>query len=618
MKQLLSGNQAVARGAWEAGVAVASAYPGTPSTEILEEFARFPNVYAEWAPNEKVAVDVAVGAAYAGRRALAAMTHVGVNVAADSVFYASMTGVEAGLVIVTADDPEMHSSQNEQDNRRYAKFTRIPCLEPSDSQEAKDLVGAALAVSEQFDTPVFLRLTTRICHSSTPVEFGEQVQPPPPNPKFPRNPTKYVMIPGHARKKHPVIEERIQKLADFAETFAFNRVEWGESEEDGSPFGIVTCGVAYQYVKEVFPNAPILRLGMTYPLPPKLVQTFASRVQRLIVVEELDPFLEEEIKLMGIECEGKSIFPLCGEFDPRVVRDRAIEAGLLAPSARIPVPLHQIEGLEEPEIPPRPPVLCPGCPHRSVFHILSKLRVPVAGDIGCYTLGLVPPLSAIHTCGCMGAGIGVAHGAAQAGIEERMVAVIGDSTFFHTGLPALANVAYNRSNVVTIILDNRITGMTGHQHNPGTGYTLQMEETSAVDLEPVVRSLGIERVKTIPAFDVKALDETLKDYLKVDGPSVLIARDECALLPEARKRWLPLAVIADKCNGCTMCFRVGCPAILKSDELDPKTQRPKALIDPLLCTGCEVCAQVCPWQAILFRDQIEPEYQEPTATCEVK
>jgi indolepyruvate ferredoxin oxidoreductase alpha subunit len=357
---------------------------------------------------------------------------------------------------------------------------------------------------------------------------------------------------------------------------------------------------------------------MTYPLPTELIHAFASKLKRLIVVEELDPCLEEEIKLMGIECEGKSIFPLCGEFDPRVVRQSAIEAGLLLQSAHVPVPLHQIEVQDQPEIPPRPPVLCPGCPHRGVFHILSKLRVPVAGDIGCYTLGLVPPLSAIHTCGCMGAGIGVAHGAAQAGVGERMVAVIGDSTFFHTGLPALANVAYNRSNVVTIILDNRITGMTGHQHNPGTGYTLQMEETPAVDLEPVVRSLGIERVKTIPAFDVKALDETLKAYLKADGPSVLIARDECALLPEARKRWLPLEVIADKCNGCTMCFRIGCPAILKSDELDPKTQRPKALIDPLLCTGCEVCAQVCPWQAIPFRAQMEPEYPEQTATCEVE
>jgi indolepyruvate ferredoxin oxidoreductase alpha subunit len=486
-------------------------------------------------------------------------------------------------------------------------------LEPSDSQDAKDLVGAALDLSEQFDTPVFLRLTTRVCHSSTPVELGQQLHVSPRHEKFPRNPAKYVMVPGNARKKHPIIEERIRQLASFAETFPFNQVEWGDTA-----LGIVTCGVAYQYAKEIFPRASILRLGMTYPLPPMLVRHFASEVDRLIVIEELDPFLEEEIKLMGVECEGKSIFPMCGEFDPRVVRESAIEAGLLPQSASVPLALNKVEGRDMPEIPSRPPVLCPGCPHRSVFHILSKRRVAVAGDIGCYTLGLLPPLSAIHTCGCMGAGIGVAHGAAQAGIGERMVAVIGDSTFFHTGLPALLNVAYNKSDVVTIILDNRITGMTGHQHNPGTGYTLQLEETPSLELEPLVRALGIDRVKTVPAFDVKALDETLKEFLKADGPSVLIARDECALLPEARRRWLPLEVEAEKCNGCTMCFRIGCPAILKSDELDEKTQRPKALIDPLLCTGCEVCAQVCPRHAILFRDQVEvADKAAASGTCEV-
>jgi indolepyruvate ferredoxin oxidoreductase, alpha subunit len=601
MKRLLSGNEAVARGAWEAGVKVASAYPGTPSTEILEEFARYPNVYAEWATNEKVAVDVAVGAAYAGRRSMAAMKHVGVNVAADSVFYASMTGMEAGLVIITADDPDMHSSQNEQDNRRYAKFARIPCLEPSDSQEAKDLVAVALAISEQFDTPVFLRLTTRVCHSSTPVELGDGEEGPsaggPLLDKFPRNPTKYIMIPGHAKRRHPLIEERIRLIAEFAESFSYNRIEWGDTD-----LGIVTCGVSYQYAREVFPNASILRLGMTYPVPLGLVGQLAARVKRLIVIEELDPFLEEEIKLGGIACEGKSIFPLCGEFNPRVVRESAIEAGLLPRSAHVPV-----AELDKPEIPGRPPVLCPGCPHRPVFHVLNKRKVAVAGDIGCYTLGLLPPLSAVHTCGCMGAGIGVAHGAAQAGIGERMVAVIGDSTFFHTGLPALVNVAYNRSNVITLILDNRITGMTGHQDNPGTGHTLQMQETPPLALEPLVRALGIERVKTVPAYDVDAIDEAMKEFLKAEGPSVLIVREECALLPSARRRWLPLRVVADKCNGCTMCFRIGCPAILKSDELDAKTQRPKARIDASMCTGCEVCAQVCPWKAILFREQVTAE-----------
>jgi indolepyruvate ferredoxin oxidoreductase alpha subunit len=510
----------------------------------------------------------------------------------------------------------MHSSQNEQDNRTFAKFGRVPCLEPSDSQEAKDMVSAAFELSERFDTPVMLRLTTRICHSTSAVELGEHVERAPsisspvlaahrpafgaglaqagqaPDPKpFPRNISKYVMVPANAVKRHPVIEQRMKDIAAFAETYSFNRVERGDRA-----LGIVTCGVSYQYAKEVFPTASVLRLGMTWPLPEKMIREFATSVDRLIVIEELDPFLEEAIRLMGISCEGKSIFPITGEFDPRVVREAAIRSGLLPESAHVP--------LRDPEtgaLLGRPPVLCPGCPHRPTFYILNKLKVPVNGDIGCYTLGLIPPLSAIHTCGCMGAGIGVAHGAAQAGSPERHVAVIGDSTFFHSGIPPLINAVYNNSPIVTVILDNRVTGMTGHQDNPGTGRTLLGKESVVVELEPLVKACGVKHVQTVPAYDVKAIEKALKEYIKLNEPSVLIAVEPCALLPEVRKRWVPLEVLADKCNGCTLCFRIGCPAILKSEELDEKTQRPKALIDASMCTGCEVCAEICPRDAIPFR-----------------
>ena len=595
MIQLLSGNEEVARGAWDAGVAVASAYPVTHSTEILETLARFPNVYAEWAPNEKVAVDVAVGAAYAGKRALAAMKHVGLNVAADALMYAAMTGMEAGLVIVSADDPAMHSSQNEQDNRTLAKFARIPCLEPSDSQEAKDLTIAAFGLSERFDTPVMLRPTTRICHSTSSVELGERIDASllKSLQQFPRNPTKYVMVPGNAIKRHPIIEQRIVDIAKFAEKFPYNRIEEGDKS-----LGIITAGVAYQYAREVFPHASVLHLGMTWPLPKELVRKFATSVDRLIVIEELDPFIEEGVRLMGIQVEGKSIFPLIGELDPGVVRESAIRAGLLPEESRPPMIKVDVGVL-----PARPPVLCPGCPHRSTFYILNKLKVPVNGDIGCYSLALVPPLSAIHTCGCMGASIGVAHGAMKANDNERHVAVLGDSTFFHTGIPALINVVYNQSPVVTVIMDNRTTGMTGHQDNPSTGRTLQGKETTQVEIESLVRAMGVKHVKTIEAFQVEEIEKTLKEYIKLDEPSVLITREPCALLPEGRKRWVPLEVISEKCNGCSLCFRIGCPAILKSDELDERLQRPKALIDSGLCTGCEICAQLCPRDAITFRNQ---------------
>lgn len=610
MKRLLSGNEAIARGAWEAGAVVGAGYPGTPSTEILENYALYPNVYAEWSPNEKVALDVAIGAAYAGQRSFSTMKHVGLNVAADALFYAAMTGMEAGLVIISADDPSMHSSQNEQDNRQFAKFARIPCLDPSDAQNAHDLMIVAFDISEQFDTPVMVRPTTRVCHTTSPVEVGEERQHPRTQEKYPRNPSKYVMIPVNARKRHLVIETRIRELTEFSETFTYNTIEMRSKE-----LGIITSGMAYQYAREVFPEASILKLGMVYPLPPKLIHNFAGHVDKLIVLEELDPFVEDQVRLMGINLYKppslasaverypvtKTIFSMIGELDPSSVRQSAVAAGLL-PGNR--AASSQREDSQPVSMPARPPVLCPGCPHRSTFYILSKLGLPVNGDIGCYSLAVAPPLSKIDTCGCMGASIGVAHGAAVAGDTERHVAVIGDSTFFHTGLSALLNVAYNRSNVITIIMDNRVTGMTGHQDNPGTGRTLQQQEVPIIEIEPIVRALGIQKVLTVEAYDVETIEKTLKQWLKEDEPAVLITQEECALLPSARARWLPLEVISDKCNGCTVCFRIGCPAILKSEELDPKYHRPLAKIDPLLCTGCEICAQVCPRDAILFREQV--------------
>ena len=594
-KELLSGNEAVARGAYEAGVRVAAAYPGTPSTEILENLARYDAVYSEWSPNEKVALDVAIGAAYAGSRAMAVMKHVGLNVAADSLFYASMTGLEAGLVVISADDPNMYSSQNEQDNRHYAKFARVPCLEPSDSQEAKDLVAVALDMSEQFDGPVMLRLTTRISHSDTLVELGTPAAETLSEPhEYRIDRVKYVMVPGNARRRHPVIEERLERLKKFAEDFDHNRVEMGDTS-----LGIVTNGVAYQYAREVFPSASFLKLGMTYPLPELMIRDFVARVERVVVVEELDPFIEDQIRLMGIPVEGKSIFPLCGELDPTVVRQSAVDAGLLTASAAV-----EARQLETRGLPARPPLLCPGCPHRGVFVTTNKLKLVVSGDIGCYTLGFLPPLSALHTCGCMGASIGQAHGVSKAGIAQKHVAVIGDSTFFHTGIPALLNVAYNQSDTVVIILDNRTTAMTGHQQHPGTGMTLMGQPTHAVEFEELARAMGIQRVHTVDPYDLEEVETTLRDCLKTKGPAVVISRRECALLPDARRQWMALAIDEDRCNGCGLCFQVGCPAIVKSARRDERTQKALAWIDPLLCTGCEVCAQVCARRAILLRDEM--------------
>ncbi len=603
MRELLSGNEAVARGAYEAGVRVAAAYPGTPSTEILENLAHYDKVYSEWAPNEKVALDVAIGAAYAGSRALAVMKHVGLNVAADAFFYASMTGMEAGLVIVSADDPQMHSSQNEQDNRHYAKFARVPCLEPTDSQEAKDLVGVALDLSEEFDSPVMFRLTTRISHSDTLVTLKERTaEDPAEPPEYRIDRVKYVMVPGNARRRHPIIEERVKKIREFAETFPYNRVEMGESS-----LGIVANGVAYQYAKEVFPHASFLKLGMTYPLPERMIRDFAARVERLIVVEELDPFIEEEIRLMGIPVEGKSIFPICGELDPTIVRDSAVSAGLLPPSAAV-----EVKALvDAPPLPMRPPLLCPGCPHRGIFTVTNKLGLVVNGDIGCYTLGFLPPLSALHSCGCMGASIGVAHGVSKAGIRQKNVAIIGDSTFFHTGMPALLNVAYNNSNTVTIIVDNRTTAMTGHQDHPGTGRTLRGQPTYTVKFKDMVRAMGIEHVYTVDPYDLEQVEAALRICLEAEAPGVVISQRACALLPEVRREWLAIELDHDLCIGCGLCFDVGCPALVEAYHLNPAhDHRPlRPWIDPLLCTGCEICAQICEHRAILFHEELGEEQE---------
>jgi len=597
MKRMLSGNEAIALGAFEGGVRYASAYPGTPSTEVLENLATYKGVVSEWASNEKVAFDSALGAAFAGARALAAMKHVGVNVAADSLMSASYTGVRAGLVLVSADDPGTFSSQNEQDNRQYARFAKIPCIEPSDSQEAKDWTALGFEFSEQFDTVVMLRSTTRLSHSKSvvevdvPKERGEL----PPLPKFERKPTKYVTIPAHAKLRHPIVEDRVLKLKAYAETTPLNRIEWGDKK-----IGVITGGVAYQYAREIFEGYSILKLGLSYPIPEKMICDFAAQVETLVIVEELDPFWEEQIRAMGLVCYGKDIFPLTGEYTLTVVREGALKAGL---------PVKSVEKREPAQfafkVPPRPPALCPGCSHRAPFYSLSKHKVLVSGDIGCYSIGALSPFNAMDTIISMGASIGLAHGANQAGLEERMVAVIGDSTFFHAGVSALASAIYNNSPTMTVILDNGTTGMTGQQGNPGTGETLQGTRGKRVPIEPVVRAMGIENVWKVNALDEPAVDQAIKAALTVkDKPSVVIVEGTCVFLEGFHKRQV-VSVDTEACNGCSLCFRVGCPAILKSSEVDAKTKRPKAAIEPLLCVGCDVCLQVCPRDAIYRPEAVE-------------
>ena len=591
MKALMSGNEAIARGAYEDGITFASAYPGTPSTEIMEAFAKYDGVYAEWAPNEKVALEVGIGAALGGARALVVMKHVGVNVAADPLFTASYTGTEGGLVIISADDPSMHSSQNEQDNRNYARAAKIPMLEPSDSAEAKQFIKIAFRMSQEFDTPVFLRTTTRVSHSKSVIELEE-----PERAEEKRgirlDPSKYVMVPAKARERRVVVEERMERLRGFAEIFPENRMEINDTK-----VGIITAGMPYNYSKDAFPDYSYLKLGMVHPLPSGLIRTFASKVDKIYVVEELDPFIEEQVRAIGIEVAGKAVFPYTGEFDPGVV-----EAGVTG---------NRVEGANLPvrSLPQRPPNLCPGCPHRGLFHVLGRMKVFVTGDIGCYTLSFMKPLEGLDSCVCMGASVGMAHGMDKALEEEgRVVGVLGDSTFIHSGITPLLNMAYNKSNAVIVICDNRTTAMTGMQEHPATGRTLQGEETKALDFVELAKALGIDNVQVVNPFDIKETRRVIKEELSRKGPSLVISRAPCALLAVKQKtgRRLPLRIDPDKCTGCKACLGLGCPPIswqrLEDMEMkiEKKTKKQEgvAVIDSALCDGCTLCQQLCATGAI--------------------
>jgi indolepyruvate ferredoxin oxidoreductase alpha subunit len=579
-KTILSGNEAFARAAYEAGVQVASAYPGTPSTEILENMVHYPRIDASWAPNEKVAFEVGIGASMGGARTMVTMKHVGVNVAADPLFTFAYTGVRGGFVLVVADDPEMHSSQNEQDSRHYARFAKVPMFEPSDSQEALDFTRLAFQVSEQFDAPVMVRSTTRVSHSKSVVTLGE------PEAEFAstslqRNPEKFVMLPGNARKRHPVIEKKLAEMADWAATQPFNRIEEGSTD-----LGIITSGVAYQYAREVFPNAAFLKLGLVHPLPKALIRDFASRYGTIYIIEELDPFIEEQVRAMGIDVVGKEKVPLCGELSPGRLR----QAFNISPPNLTPI---------EEQLPPRPPNMCPGCPHRGVFYGLNRLKAFVTGDIGCYTLGFMPPLSAMDTCICMGASIGNATGLAKVlppAEQKKVVGVIGDSTFLHTGINGLMDMVYNQSKATVIILDNRTTGMTGRQDHPSTGYTLAGEETYQVDLEGLCRAVGVRHVATVDPYDLEKTRETIGAAMDAPEVAVVITRGPCVLIKhDLFERKAPLFVDADQCTACRACLKLGCPAI----EWEPGRGQEKgyAKVDKLLCTGCGICAQVCKFGA---------------------
>lgn len=572
MKELMLGNKAFARGLYEAGCSVASSYPGTPSTEITEEAAKYDEIYCEWAPNEKVAMEVAFGAAMAGKRSFCGMKHVGLNVAADPLYTASYTGVNAGMVIGVADDAGMHSSQNEQDSRHHAIASKVPMLEPSDSDEALRFTKLAYELSEEFDTPVIVKMCTRVSHCQSIVEKGERVEVSKP---YEHNIAKYVMMPGNAKKRHPFVEERTEKLREWAETSDINRVEMGDTA-----LGIITSSTSYLYAKEVFgERASVLKLGMVNPLPVKLIKDFASKVDRLVVIEELDPIIENHCRALGLDVQGKDILPIIGEFSQNLIAEKLGE------------PKKESCKFDE-ELPMRPPAMCSGCPHRGVFYTLNKNKCTVLGDIGCYTLGAVAPLSAMHMTLCMGGSVSSIHGFNKAlgeTAEGSTVAVIGDSTFMHSGMTGLANIAYNQSNSTVIILDNSITGMTGHQQNPTTGYNIKGDPAGKIDLEALCKSMGFNRVRVVDPYDLKATDEALKEELKADEPSVIISRRPCVLLKYVKTN-PPLKVDNDKCRGCKACMKLGCPSISFRDG--------KAHIDNTLCTGCGVCQQLCHFDAL--------------------
>ncbi len=575
MKELMIGNAAVARGLYEAGCRIVSSYPGTPSTEITEFAAKYDEIYCEWAPNEKVALETAYGASLYGARAACGMKHVGLNVAADPLFTLSYTGVTGGLVICVADDPGMHSSQNEQDSRHYAIASKTPMLEPSDSSECKEFAKLAFEISEKFDVPCMLRICTRIAHAQSMVEHNERIVPE--IKPYEKNPQKYIMAPANAIARHPIVEDRLRRLAEYAETTPVNRIEPGKDD-----IGIITSGSCYQYCKEVFgESASILKLGMVHPLPTEKIRSFAKKVKKLYVVEELDGIIETHCKNIGVEVVGKELFTPLGEYS-----QKSIAAAF---------------GLDEKEtvtadtaVPVRPPVMCSGCPHRGMFYVLSKNKITVHGDIGCYTLGSAKPLDAIDSTLCMGASVSGLHGfnkASEGKTENHSVAVIGDSTFMHSGMTGLANIAYNGSNSTVIILDNSITGMTGHQQNPTTGYTIKGDPATKIDLEALCHALGINRVRVVDPYDLAACEKAVKEELAAAEPSVIISRRPCVLLKYVKTK-KPVVVDTQKCRSCKQCMKLGCPSIHMGEN-------GKAEIDNTLCVGCGVCGQLCPFDAIL-------------------